>query len=45
LIELTGNIDIKEQKMAKSSDNSDDNEDNKNMEDWVNKRDTMTAMQ
>jgi hypothetical protein len=45
LIELAGNINVKEQKMAKSSDNSDNDKDDKNTEDWVNERDSMTAEQ
>ncbi len=45
LIELVGNIDVEEQGMAESSDNSNDDEDDKNTEDWVDKRDTITAEQ
>jgi hypothetical protein len=45
LIELTGNIDIEEQEMAKSGDDSNDDEDVENMENWVDKRDTMSAEQ
>jgi hypothetical protein len=45
LIELAGNIDVKEQEMPESSDDSDDDKDDENTEDWVDERDSMTTEQ
>ena len=44
LTELAGDIDSEEQEMAESSDKNDD-EKEENVDDWVNKRDTMAAEQ
>jgi hypothetical protein len=45
LMELAGNIDAKEQEMAKSTDDSNDDEEDKNLEGWVDERATMTVEQ
>ena len=46
LRELAGNILVEEQEMAKSRCNGSNNdEDDENTEDWVDKRDTLTAEQ